>query len=81
MAHNVIYMQHTGVTPRQRGPRRRRRINDAKPLLIAALDTFQLLRARSWAQRAETELRACGVRDVITRAGARRTADPGPAGD
>jgi len=41
--------------------RRRRRINDAKPLLIAAVDTFQRLRARSWAQRAETELRACGV--------------------
>ena len=41
--------------------RRRRRINEAKPLLIAALDTFQRLRARSWAQRAETELRACGV--------------------
>ena len=41
--------------------RRRRRINDAKPLLIAALETFQRLRARSWAQRTETELRACGV--------------------
>ncbi len=41
--------------------RRQRRINEAKPLLIAALETFQRLRARSWAQRAETELRACGV--------------------
>ncbi len=41
--------------------RRRRRINEAKPLLIAALETFRRLRARSWAQRAETELRACGV--------------------
>ena len=41
--------------------RRQRRINEAKPLLIAALETFQRLRARSCAQRAETELRACGV--------------------
>ena len=41
--------------------RRRRRINDAKPVLTQALATFRLLRARSWAQRAEAELRACGV--------------------
>ena len=41
--------------------RRRRRINDAKPVLTQALATFRQLRARSWAQRAETELRACGV--------------------
>jgi DNA-binding CsgD family transcriptional regulator len=41
--------------------RRRRRINDAKPVLTQALETFRRLRARSWAQRAETELRACGV--------------------
>jgi DNA-binding CsgD family transcriptional regulator len=41
--------------------RRRRRINDAKPVLTEALGTFQRLRARSWAQRTETELRACGV--------------------
>jgi DNA-binding CsgD family transcriptional regulator len=41
--------------------RRRRRINDAKPFLTEALGTFQRLRARSWAQRAEAELRACGV--------------------
>ena len=41
--------------------RRQRRINDAKPVLTEALGTFRLLRARSWAQRAETELRACGV--------------------
>jgi DNA-binding CsgD family transcriptional regulator len=41
--------------------RRQRRINEAKPLLMAALDTFRRLRARSWTQRAETELRACGV--------------------
>src|SRR5690348_17326767 len=41
--------------------RRRRRINDAKPVLTEALGTFQRLRARSWAQRAEAELRACGV--------------------
>jgi DNA-binding CsgD family transcriptional regulator/tetratricopeptide (TPR) repeat protein len=41
--------------------RRRRRINDAKPLLTEALGTFRRLRARSWVQRAEAELRACGV--------------------
>jgi DNA-binding CsgD family transcriptional regulator len=123
--------------------RRQRRINDAKPMLAAALETFRRLRARSWAQRAETELRASGVsipdspdalaeltpqqrqiihlasdgltnreiadrlylsprtvsshlyrsypklgvagrhqlRDMITRAGARPTADPRPAAD
>jgi DNA-binding CsgD family transcriptional regulator len=41
--------------------RRRRRINDAKPVLTEALATFRRLGARSWAQRAEAELRACGV--------------------
>jgi DNA-binding CsgD family transcriptional regulator len=41
--------------------RRRRRINDAKAVLTEALGTFQRLGARSWAQRAEAELRACGV--------------------
>jgi DNA-binding CsgD family transcriptional regulator len=41
--------------------RRRRRINDAKPVLTEALATFRRLGARPWAQRAETELRACGV--------------------
>jgi len=41
--------------------RRRRRINDAKAVLTEALGTFRRLRARSWAQRAEAELRACGV--------------------
>jgi DNA-binding CsgD family transcriptional regulator/tetratricopeptide (TPR) repeat protein len=41
--------------------RRRRRINDAKPALTQALGTFRRLSARSWAQRAEAELRACGV--------------------
>jgi DNA-binding CsgD family transcriptional regulator len=41
--------------------RRRRRINDAKPVLTQALGTFRQLRARSWVQRAEAELRACGV--------------------
>jgi DNA-binding CsgD family transcriptional regulator len=41
--------------------RRRRRINDAKPVLTQALGTFQRLGARSWAQRTEAELRACGV--------------------
>ncbi len=41
--------------------RRRRRINDAKPVLTEALSTFRRLGARAWAQRAEAELRACGV--------------------
>src|SRR5580704_14007355 len=41
--------------------RRRRRINDAKPVLTDALGTFRRLGARSWAQRAQAELRACGV--------------------
>ena len=41
--------------------RRHRRINDAKPVLTEALATFRRLGAPSWAQRAETELRACGV--------------------
>jgi DNA-binding CsgD family transcriptional regulator len=41
--------------------RRRRRINDAKPVLTEALGTFGRLRAQSWAQRAQAELRASGV--------------------
>jgi DNA-binding CsgD family transcriptional regulator len=41
--------------------RRRRRINDAKPVLTQALGTFRRLQARSLTQRAEAELRACGV--------------------
>jgi DNA-binding CsgD family transcriptional regulator/tetratricopeptide (TPR) repeat protein len=41
--------------------RRRRRIKDAKTVLAQALGTFRRLRARSWVQRAEAELRACGV--------------------
>jgi DNA-binding CsgD family transcriptional regulator len=46
--------------------RRRRRINDAKAALTEALGTFQRLGARSWAERAQVELRACGV--AVTRA-------------
>ena len=41
--------------------RRRRRINDAKPVLTQALGTFRRLGARSWEQRAQAELRASGV--------------------
>jgi DNA-binding CsgD family transcriptional regulator len=41
--------------------RRRRRINDAKAVLTEAVGTFRRLGARSWAQRAQAELRACGV--------------------
>ncbi len=41
--------------------RRQRRINDAKPVLAAALETFRHLGAAPWTRRAEAELRACGV--------------------
>jgi DNA-binding CsgD family transcriptional regulator len=40
---------------------RRRRINDAKPMLAAALESFRRLHARPWIRRTEAELRACGV--------------------
>jgi DNA-binding CsgD family transcriptional regulator len=49
--------------------RRRRRINEAKPELATALETFRRLGARSLAQRTEAELRASGV--VITGAAGR----------
>jgi hypothetical protein len=38
--------------------RRRRRINDAKPVLTEALAVFRRLSARSWAERAEAEHRS-----------------------
>jgi DNA-binding CsgD family transcriptional regulator len=41
--------------------RRQRRINEAKPVLGAALGTFRLLGAAPWTRRAEAESRACGV--------------------
>jgi DNA-binding CsgD family transcriptional regulator len=41
--------------------RRQRRINDAKPVLGTALETFRRLDAAPWTRRAEAELRACGV--------------------
>jgi DNA-binding CsgD family transcriptional regulator len=41
--------------------RRQRRINDAKPVLGDALETFRRLGAAPWTGRAEAELRACGV--------------------
>jgi len=41
--------------------RRQRRINDAKPVLGSALDTFSRLGAAPWTRRADSELRACGV--------------------
>jgi DNA-binding CsgD family transcriptional regulator len=44
--------------------RRQRRINDAKPVLAAALETFRHLRAAPWTRRAEAELRACGVSET-----------------
>ncbi|HEY2280370.1 MAG TPA: AAA family ATPase [Streptosporangiaceae bacterium] len=46
--------------------RRQRRINEAKPELANALETFRRLGARSLAQRTEAELRASGV--VVTGA-------------
>jgi DNA-binding CsgD family transcriptional regulator/tetratricopeptide (TPR) repeat protein len=49
--------------------RRQRRINDTKPVLTAALETFRRLGAKPWTRRAEAELRACGV----TTAGAPTT--------
>jgi DNA-binding CsgD family transcriptional regulator/tetratricopeptide (TPR) repeat protein len=52
--------------------RRRRRINDAKPVLTEALGTFRRLGAQSWVQRAQAELRACGV--AVTGAPAERDA-------
>ena len=41
--------------------RRQRRINQAKPVLAAALETFRRLGAAPWTRRTEAELRACGV--------------------
>jgi DNA-binding CsgD family transcriptional regulator len=41
--------------------RRRRRINEAKPLLLSALATFQTLGARPWVEQAATELHAAGA--------------------
>src|SRR6202042_3150971 len=41
--------------------RRRRRINEAKPHLVTALEAFRRLRARPWTERAEAELRASGT--------------------
>jgi DNA-binding CsgD family transcriptional regulator len=41
--------------------RRQRRINDAKPVLAAALEVFRRLGADPRTQRAQGELRACGV--------------------
>jgi DNA-binding CsgD family transcriptional regulator len=41
--------------------RRRRRINDAKAVLTEIQGTFVRLGARSWVERAQSELRACGV--------------------
>jgi len=49
--------------------RRQRRINDAKPVLTTALETFRRLGTTPWTRRTEAELRACGV----TTAGAPTT--------
>jgi DNA-binding CsgD family transcriptional regulator len=42
--------------------RRQRRINEAKQVLAEVRDVFGRLRATGWAERAERELRAAGVR-------------------
>ncbi|MFC9328836.1 ATP-binding protein [Kitasatospora sp. NPDC057015] len=41
--------------------RRRRRVNDARPVLAGALAVFERLGAKPWAARCAAELRACGV--------------------
>ncbi|MFC0554527.1 AAA family ATPase [Planotetraspora thailandica] len=41
--------------------RRRRRINESKPVLVTALEVFRRLGAEPYVQRAEAELRASGV--------------------
>jgi DNA-binding CsgD family transcriptional regulator len=41
--------------------RRQRRINEAKGRLASALTAFRQLQAQPWQQKAEAELRACGV--------------------
>jgi len=46
--------------------RRQRRINDAKPVLAAALETFRRLDAAPSVRLASAELRACGVPDQAT---------------
>jgi hypothetical protein len=50
---------------RQAQARRQRRINDAKPVLAAALETLRRLDAAACTRRAEAELRACGVTTQI----------------
>jgi DNA-binding CsgD family transcriptional regulator len=42
--------------------RRRRRINESKPMLMDALVTFRQLGAEPWTHHCEAELRACGVK-------------------
>jgi DNA-binding NarL/FixJ family response regulator len=48
--------------------RRHRDIAASRPLLQGALDTFERLDARPWAERAATELRAAGERPRRARA-------------
>jgi DNA-binding CsgD family transcriptional regulator len=55
--------------------RRQRRINDAKPVLTTALDTFRRLGATPWTHRAQAELRACGVTTAPAPATAGALAD------
>ncbi|HEY0935155.1 MAG TPA: LuxR family transcriptional regulator, partial [Trebonia sp.] len=54
--------------------RRQRRINDAKPVLAAALEVFRRLGADPWTRRTQAELRACGV-TAVTATGPQSTLD------
>jgi DNA-binding CsgD family transcriptional regulator len=55
--------------------RRQRRINEAKPVLAAALESLRLLGAAPWTRRAEAELRACGVSETAAPAAPDALAD------
>jgi DNA-binding CsgD family transcriptional regulator len=58
--------------------RRRRRINEAKPHLVTALEAFRRLRARPWTERAEAELRASGTAVTSAAGSADRLAELTP---
>ena len=58
----------TGLRAAAEWLRRQRRINDAKPVLTASLETLRRLGAAPWTRRAQAELRACGVSETATPA-------------
>lgn len=55
--------------------RRSRRSAEARPLLTAALDVFERIGARPWAERARAELRAAGVTAVDSPRASRTVLD------